>query len=412
MKTTNTNREEDSFNRIIRNKLTNYSISIEEDSWEELEKSLNALPRKKTPLWPWLSGFSVAASIALAFLFSHHTKELDYDNTAQVSGHAEGVTAIVLAEENLSSARFPGIQMQPAQQLAVGNETSVQELAFHEPDVAVTEQTVQTETELPVTEENNKKEQLQSDSNRRIEVLQREEPFISSRKSKKKTGSFGLHISSGGGLYALNNTLNTVNADYSMLLRSQKFEVNASPSLSNDILGPDDFGKISHRPPISAGLSIRKTITDYLSVESGLTYTYLYSTFENKVPQRNASLALHYLGIPVHLVVDFLPRSRSPWNFYLSAGGMVEKGLLAHYVQNTYTPGNDVVVHTNISNEKIDGLQWSVQAALGVSYRFSRTYSLFIEPKISYYLDNNQPFNSRTEHPLAPGINIGLRHTW
>ncbi|MDR2683276.1 MAG: porin family protein, partial [Dysgonamonadaceae bacterium] len=174
---------------------------------------------------------------------------------------------------------------------------------------------------------------------------------------------------------------------------------------------PDDFGKISHRPPVSVGWSVRKTLTDYLSIESGITYTYLYSTFENTFPRGDASLALHYLGIPVNLVVDLLPHSRK-WNFYFSAGGMGEKGLLSHAVQNTYSPGSDEIVNTNVSNQKISGIQWSVQAALGVSYPFSRTYSLFIEPKISYYLENNQPFNVRTERPFVPGVTVGIRHTW
>jgi len=90
---------------------------------------------------------------------------------------------------------------------------------------------------------------------------------------------------------------------------------------------------------------------------------------------------------------------------------MVEKGLLSHYVQNTYSISNGEGTPT-VSNEQIRGLQWSIHAALGLSYRFNRGYSIFLEPRVSYYLDNNQPFNVRTEHPFVPGINIGLRHTW
>jgi hypothetical protein len=105
------------------------------------------------------------------------------------------------------------------------------------------------------------------------------------------------------------------------------------------------------------------------------------------------------------------PYSRSRWNIYVSAGGMVEKGLFSHYVQNTYSGTNKTVT---TSNELIRGLQWSVQAAIGLSYRFNQDYSLFLEPKIIYYLDNNQPFSVRVdaEHPIIPGVNIGLRHTW
>ncbi|MDR2804736.1 MAG: PorT family protein [Dysgonamonadaceae bacterium] len=414
MKTTDKWTETDNFSRIIRDKLKDYSLPIEAGSWEELEKRLNTQSKKKILLWPGISGISVAASIAGVVLFLYHPKNLYYDNTTFVPHHAEGITENVLAEENLSSACLSGVQTQPALQGPGRNETPGLELAFHEPDVTVAEQTAPEDTKSTVKEEINQKEtpSSKSDKPRIAEDWQDEKPLIPSKKSKKRSGSLDFHISSGGGLYASNNQLNTVNSEYASALRSNKFALNAPAPLSNDILGPDDFGKISHLPPISVGLSVRKSLTEYLSIESGLTYTYLYSTFENKVPQRDARLTLHYLGIPVNLVVDWSPHSHSLWNLYLSAGGMVEKGLLAHYVQTTHTAGSDVEVNTNISNEKIQGLQWSVQAALGVSYRFHRNYSLFLEPKASYYLDNNQPFNVRTEHPFVPGINIGLRHTW
>jgi hypothetical protein len=400
MKTTDKDREKDYFSQIVRNKLANYSLPIEEGSWEEFEKRMNDPSRKKVPLWTWFAGISIAASIVWAILFSFHPRKLYYDNTTQLSNYTELPVRDLFAEEKLPSNRPTSVrQTQAVPQHSEKDETPVSEFVVHEPDMEVmVEQTALTNTEPIVTKEKNRKEQPPSNPSR--------------RKFKKRSGSFGLHISSGGGSYASNNTLNSANVDYSIPARSPKFEVNAPASLSKDILSPDDFGKISHRPPVSVGLSIQKTLTDYLSVESGLTYTYLYSIFENKVPQQNANLALHYLGIPVNLVIDFLPYSRSSWNFYFSAGGMIEKGLLAHYVQSTYTPSNDVLVHTDISNETIDGLQWSVQAALGVSYRFSQSYSLFIEPKINYYLNNNQPFNVRAEHPFVPGINIGLRHTW
>ncbi|MDR0541501.1 MAG: autotransporter outer membrane beta-barrel domain-containing protein [Dysgonamonadaceae bacterium] len=413
MKTTDKNREKDNFSRMIRNKLTDYSLPIEESSWEELENRLNAPSRKKILLWPWVSRISIAASIAGAILFSYyHTKESHYDNTAQLSHHEERIAENVSEEKNLSPAGLPSIQTQPERRLNHRETPDPGKFALHEPDVVSATEPIEKNEKLSGNEENSVSQTRTIHPDYPLKAI-REQEYIPVSIVKRKTKSIALHISSGGRLYAANNhTLNTAafNGAYSEL-RYSNISKNAPSSLSSDMLSSDDFNQITHRPPMAVGLSIQKTLTDYLSVESGLTYTYLYSTFENKVPRREASLSLHYLGIPVNLVAHLHPYSRHSWNIYFSAGGMVEKGLLSHYVQNIYSTESSVAVITT-SNESIDGLQWSIQAAIGLSYRFHRGYSIYIEPKVSYYLENNQPFNVRTEHPFVPGINVGLRHTW
>ncbi|GHV58238.1 hypothetical protein FACS1894182_09590 [Bacteroidia bacterium] len=412
MKTTDKNRENDHFSRIIGNKLANYSLFIEEGSWEELEKRLHTQPRNKILLWSWISGISVAASIILAILFSYHTKESYYDNTVQLSNHAERITENVPAEENLSSARLPSVQIQPEQRRNHRESLVPEELAFHEPDVALPVETIDEIAESSGSKDiSATKDRSGTFGSRMLEALEGQE-YIPVSTLKRKNRSIALHLSSGGRLYAANNTLDAVMADNaSSGLRYSNISKNTSPSLSSDMLSSNDFSQITHRPPISVGLSMRKLLNNYLSIESGLTYTYLYSAFENKIPRRDASLSLHYVGIPVNLAVNFYPYSRGMWDIYFSTGGMVEKGLLSHYVQNTYSSESNIAV-TTLSNERIDGLQWSIQAALGISYKLSRDYSIYMEPRISYYLDNNQPFNARTEHPFVPGINIGVRHVW
>jgi predicted porin len=88
---------------------------------------------------------------------------------------------------------------------------------------------------------------------------------------------------------------------------------------------------------------------------------------------------------------------------------MLEKGLLSHYSQNRYE-GN-VRINT-VSDEKIDGLQWSLNTSFGVDYKLIKNYSIYLEPKVSYYLKNNQPMSARTENPLIIGFNAGIRYSW
>ncbi|MDR0547477.1 MAG: PorT family protein [Dysgonamonadaceae bacterium] len=177
------------------------------------------------------------------------------------------------------------------------------------------------------------------------------------------------------------------------------------------MLTPSDFNRMVHRPPISFGLSVRKELTRFLSIESGLSYTFLSSYFENKFPvQQEANLDLHYLGVPLNLIVNIYGNRYTRWNFYFSAGGMIEKGLFSHYVQTVYEEPSFAI--TSKSDEKIKGFQYSLQSAVGIDFKITKNYSLYLEPKITYYLSNNQPFNIRTEHPLVFGMNFGIRYNW
>lgn len=400
----NRDRDNDNFNEIIKNKLQNYSLPIEDSSWKEIEKRLeNAKPEKKIALWPWIAGISVAASIAIICLIPFNKKRIYHDTTTQLPHHEETITESVSTEEIVSLSHLPSVQNQPVPVRENSQAGTPEQLTLPEPDVIAQEP----EKDLPIIAENSKPEKKNPEKLKELaDYWQEEEKSVNLRK--KKTKSLGLHIGSGGGFYA-SNDLQSIPNNFNTGFKGSRMALNAPAPLRSEILNPDDFTQIIHRPPVSFGLSIRKELTDYLFVESGLNYTYLYSEFENKMPRQDAKLELHYMGIPVNVVAYLYPNKYGKWNIYASAGGMVEKGLLSHYVQNTYE--NNVAVKTK-SDERINGWQWSLQAAVGVDYKLSKDYSIYLEPKVNYYLDNNQPFNARTEHPLVLGINAGLRFTW
>jgi len=168
---------------------------------------------------------------------------------------------------------------------------------------------------------------------------------------------------------------------------------------------PTDFSDITYTPPLSIGLVIRKNLNKEWSLESGLVYTYLMTTFENSGMQRNnARLHLHYIGIPLNLVAQLWNNTK--WEIYLSGGGMIEKGIRSVYVQNLYS-GNQTI--TTTANTNISGVQWSVNGAIGTTYKIQPKIGLFFEPKISYFFDNHQPLSARTEFPVVIGLSAGVR---
>ena len=86
---------------------------------------------------------------------------------------------------------------------------------------------------------------------------------------------------------------------------------------------------------------------------------------------------------------------------------MAEKGLRSIYTENEYIEDRTITTKT-ITN--IDGLQWSVNGAIGTTYKFQRNWGIYFEPKVSHYFDNNQPISARTNQPTVIGLTAGIRY--
>lgn len=83
----------------------------------------------------------------------------------------------------------------------------------------------------------------------------------------------------------------------------------------------------------------------------------------------------------------------------------VERPHLCLPVGGFYTGGAPGGNHRSA----IDGLQWSLNLSVGVSYRLYRDWSLYLEPRYSYYFDNRQPVSYRTENMTLIGVGAGVR---
>jgi len=400
------NNNEDKFSQLIKNKLDNYSLPIEENSWNQLEKRLAEKP-KKIRLWPWISGISVAASIALIWLIFPFNKHLIkfHETAEQLPRYEEAVTEDIFEREIASSVPTIQVKSNPVWKTEKTEVTEASVVSAFD----VEKQEEKQSDDLAVAEnpsENSTKEDKPIVKSNDLTALFEETDFALSHKKKKR--SFGFYAGSGRGLLAMNTEFNSFEQS-DPGLRSKAILRNASGLPQDGLFRPDDFSQIRHNPPLSFGLSVRKELNNYLSLESGLTYTYLYSKFENKFPLRDAKLELHYLGVPINLIAN-LYQNRSNWSVYTSVGGMAEKGLQSFYEQNEYRENEAVITVT--SNERIKGLQYSLNASVGVDYKLIENYSVYFEPKVSYYLKNNQPLSTRTENPLVIGINAGVRYSW
>lgn len=165
-----------------------------------------------------------------------------------------------------------------------------------------------------------------------------------------------------------------------------------------------ETSELKHFMPISVGLSASFALNDWLSVESGLSYTNLYSSSDNtgKVSTYHYTQNLHYIGVPLAASVRFIDIGNL--SLYAKAGATAEVCVAAN---------NRLYIDKQLNLvQKIDteGLNIGLNAAAGVNYGIWNNLGLFAEAGVAYWSATKpQPTNYRTEHPLGFSFMAGLR---
>lgn len=164
---------------------------------------------------------------------------------------------------------------------------------------------------------------------------------------------------------------------------------------------------VKHHFPVSFGLSLRKDLSDRISLETGLVYTLLTSDLKAGGDiYYSQEQKLHYLGIPLKVGCYFVKKKRL--SLYLSAGGMIEKCIKSQ-LKTRYEMQNE---HSFIGDNQLDadGLQWSVLSSLGAQFNITNYLGLYVEPGVAYYFDDGTNVSTiRKEKPFNFNLQIGLR---
>ena len=156
----------------------------------------------------------------------------------------------------------------------------------------------------------------------------------------------------------------------------------------------------SHSLPLTVGLSLQYSLGSRLWFETGLSYTYLSSSFVYRSLSHVSTdvQRLHYLGIPLQMGYDL-------WHDrHLTVYGSA--GLQADFcVKSTMTTNSE---QRNFTRDRV---QFSFGADMGLSYEVVRRLSLYAQPSLRYYPDNgNRVENIFTDHPLQLSFQLGVRY--
>ncbi len=158
-----------------------------------------------------------------------------------------------------------------------------------------------------------------------------------------------------------------------------------------------------HSMPISAGITVTKTLPQNWALESGLVYTYLYSKYRSN--NGNGSQELHYLGIPLNAIYRFARIKR--FSFYAAAGGQVDFYLAGRQKDEGYDEGISGSGYKELKHENV---QFSIQANLGAAFTLYKQTELYLEPYMAYYIENNSSIhNVWKDKPFNFGLTLGIR---
>lgn len=441
MKDKNNIHNNDIFSESIKNKLENYQMPLDESVWKGIEKKLAPKKNRIVPFWFWLSG-GVAASFLVILLlqpFNNASEKIAKVKTtktnaveiANVDNAAPKVN--LLAEKVQHTANTTTIQKTMMNVKAVKNttietnnpqvETQQNDLKEAHKDENLTNNIIQNKLDFQAKEADlglansdlQVKDSIPAEKNTpKLASLPEMPEILALPKEKKKKKNEKNWLLAANFSTTGNTDFSFANGDmYASEPQSTAGEAygNGLEHYANSakayIMQPTDFNHVEYLNPVSVGFMVQKGISPGLSLSSGLVYTFLRSNYslDQQWQQADASLDLHYLGIPLNMNVMIADKKH--WNYYLSFGGMIEKGIRSVYKQNIRY--NSSSLHETNVYAKIDGVQTSANAAFGIGYKLHKNWNLFFEPKIIYYFNNNQPMSARTETPLNLGFNSGLK---
>jgi len=441
------NYEYDAIGELFRQRLEYHRMPVDDNDWDEIKRRLGRR-KKKAVIWLWIAGtMTTAATIAALLIVTPVTSDtaVAVATEESVPAHHELIPSIMVQETTEAAQIETGDSPAQNHSLAVfqstgkENQTNTAEfialldipllpsaspsgvndsmIAFGEPfgvqslSDSVTQSLSDSVTPLlsdPVIE----KVIPILDVSLVADLFEDDETATKKRNKWLFAAAFGL---SGGYSDSFSNSygfaMNSPHPGDPSLEMGLSGDGNKfAADLSNNIpsfryMTRETFTNISHQPPFSFGLTAHKSLGKHGGVESGLVYTYLSSRFEWQ--DYDARQSLHYVGIPVNLVV-YLWNSKTNWRVYLSGGMMAEKGLRAIYRQERRW-GNEIQ-NTTVKKSSIDGWQWSLNSALGINYRIDKGFGIYFEPRVGYSFDCNQPVSIRTEWPVYIGIHLGLNY--
>lgn len=402
-------RKEDKLIQEYRMREVDFQLPLPEDGWDRLEAALSAAPQVRRFPYRWLAAaVSFMAVLGSALYFMGIDKEME-----------PALSEIVLPAEPVSSdvtAPVVPVEVIKPQPVAQQLPTVVKKKEPALPGLTETMSEVYMSISAYFHAEIGEENIAENNSNTRSVVEKNGqyayvpeksyEPMPEKRTSTGKGWTFGVcagsllnrHSSTSEGLQMLSSTANSLRDPDDHSLFEQIAASNSQKPTGT---------KVTHKFPLSAGLTVKKKVSDRFSIESGLIYTFLSSELSaGEVDFYSQEQRLHYLGIP--LKVNYTLWKKDRLSVYATAGAMAE--LCVDGSLNTDYYLNNIRKKKSKTDLDVGKVQMSALASLGVQYDISKPVSIYAEPGIAYYFDDKSVVETiRKEQPLTASVQFGVR---
>lgn len=419
----------------IRNRMENYSEPLPAGLWEKIDSEISA--PKVIPLWKRWQSVAAAAVVVIAVStlsvwYWGNDKSLKDANLAGVTNieNDENIEQLSdLIEDGIIKNSEATVQVTADNAVSeklkpvsgkVQSENEIMTLSSFEQQTIDNDEVKKEDKETPKTEENvRSKEKRINMMKADRETLKRNASYMAMAGEKRKSGrnDLELGVMAGNIPYSSSNSfggmsrLSSAPKSLSSVNNSVVGEISDASATYSQVLfnnmDKETYTDVKHHVPVTVGVSVKWNLNDKWALESGLNYTYLYSELRSGANSYiEDKQKLHYVGIPLKV-------QRSIWNnsifsLYASAGGMMEK-CVSGTVETVYVDGN---TKKNQEREDLDvkPLQFSVLASLGVQANFNKHLSLYLEPGMIYYFDDNTDILTiRKDKPFNFNLQLGLR---
>lgn len=432
------NEMKDKWINDIRSRMDNYSEPLPAGLWEKIESEISTPAPKVIPMWRKWTSVAAAAALVLAISsvsvwYWSTDSELKEVNSALTDNNEirqeyksdNVIQEVQTVESSDKQLQAEAVNYSPKTivNLASGDNTDSLNVAR----IALSEniQTVDTEStdselkkEVDAEDEASIKENRMKRMREDRETVRRNASYLAMSDSKRSKGSgVQLGVMTGNIPYSSSNSFSGMSrlaiptksvSQVNDVVVGEVSDATASYSqmLFNN-MGRQTYTDIKHHMPVTVGASVKWNLNEHWALESGLNYTYLYSELRSGAKSYiEDKQKLHYVGIPLKV-------QRSVWNnsifsFYASAGGMMEK-CVSGSVETVCVDDNN---RKSFGNEKLDvkPLQFSVLASVGLQANFNKLLSLYLEPGMIYYFDDNTDIITiRKDKPFNFNLQLGLR---
>ncbi len=406
--------EDKRFDEMIRSVLSEGTEDVPASVWNSVRERLDRdeAGRNRVILLRWLRSSAVAAGIAAAIavgVIFFGTSDLNI--TAPETSGIAVITADSAEENDLTASVFemsgPGRIIADSRRITVDKAP-----AGNAMDAAERETVQETTGGDSATSENaavaagkpkrdkNKYDSGKEEENHEDDFLFDEEPD----RERKARASFVVSGNAVSNSTSKNGVFREINPP------SLNSPSPASPT-QNTV---SETGESTYGIPLSFGIGAKIFLTDRWSVAAGFNYTHLSRSFAGNYIQVNdngeietkvfssISNVQDYVGIPVNAYYSILRNNLI--DFYTYFGGTAEKCVSNRYIMKS-EPENF------IHREKVKGLQFSVNAGIGMEFIIANQIGLYIDPNIRYYFNNGQPKSIRTTYKnnILLGFEAGLR---